>query len=226
MTSLDTHADILSIMLKTSASWAQLTSYDPAVAGKPESDTHLDQRAHALLQLHAHQQTTPLEADGDELRLALYLLDQEIRYHQQADHYRASISLAAYIVACFCRPRDIWPIWAARECNYDTSKLVDSHYLYHTAGGLEKAREYVSQLTDSREVTGDVIGAGGVKVWWEGVLEDNDGDGGVALQRLKKDVLERIAHDERCGVSDEVVEKFVLRSWRVENERWAESLIA
>lgn len=78
-------------------SWASLISFSPASEAEASTDANLHNRHRALLELHSDHQPEP--KGTEDLELTLYLLDEEIRYHQKADHYRSSLSLASYLIA-------------------------------------------------------------------------------------------------------------------------------
>ncbi|KAI0052109.1 hypothetical protein FA95DRAFT_56213 [Auriscalpium vulgare] len=215
--------DSLLISLRADpSSWADRVSYAPTDPSDPESDPHLTPRHVVLLSLHAHHHPTPVATDEN---LLLYLIDEETLYHQRADHYRSALSLAAYLLARLRRPEHLWAVWAARETNYDALKSVDSHYMYYAAGSIQGAREYVE-----RSEAADIVGAAekgrGREGWWKAVVEeDYEGDTNEAVKGIRKMVLERVAHDEKHGVTDEKVIAFVDDSWRSQTDRWAESLV-
>ncbi|GLB45002.1 hypothetical protein LshimejAT787_1900800 [Lyophyllum shimeji] len=150
----------------------------------------------ALLALHASHKNTPETSDLPQIH---YLLDQEIRYHLRA----------------------FWAMWAGRYTNYDASICVDVHYLYYIAGGMEQAANYTNGCT----VKDLLEGAGeGRKTWWRSFARENEGDEQTAFEGLKAEVLERIKHDRKYGISDEKVVAFVEQSWRSDTARWRESL--
>lgn len=84
---------ILAILLTNSSSWQQLIAFAPSAS---DAATDANLRYMALLALHARHQSA---AKAEDLYLVMYLLDQEVLYHRQANHYRSSISLACHLLA-------------------------------------------------------------------------------------------------------------------------------
>jgi len=200
---------ILATLRDDPSSWSRLAAYRPTIADSPFTDSNKHNRYTALLAIHTSHHKA---LDARNLPLIHYLLDQEIRYHLDADYYCSSLSLACYLLSRF-RNLDsgaFWAIWAGRYSNFDASKSLDVHYLYHTAGGMEKAQTYVNGCT----VNAVLDGAGeGRRAWWRAFKEDHGGDEGRAFDELKTEVLERIEHDRKYGVTDEKVTAFIEQAW-------------
>jgi hypothetical protein len=223
MAATDSNASILRGLRADPASWSQLVAFAPADRTNAGTDVNLNNRHRALLALHAYHQ--PITRGTEDQALVAYLLDEEIRYHQDADQYLSSISLASYLLARYRHPAFLFAIHAARECNYDTSKQVDSHFMYYAAGGMENAKSFLEQcgVGDVLELAAE---GSGRRRWWNYVMEEQGGrDEDVALRHVKREIMDRIAHDQSSGISDEVVEAFVSTSWRCQTARWQESLM-
>lgn len=206
---------ILTTLHTDPTSWLRLVSFSPMSETDPSSDANLRNRYLTLLALHAQPKA------AEDMELVTYLLDEEIRYHQKADHYRSSLSLACYLLACYKQPRHLWVIWAARESNYDASKSVDSHYLYYSAGSMAQAQDYVEGCSVSDIPTS----SRGLSGWWNQLIEEAGANEENAFAKLKLDVLKRIEHDRKYGVTDEKVAQFVESSWQSETGQWGESLL-
>lgn len=137
----------------------------------------------------------------------MYLLDQEILYHRQADHHRSSISLACYLLSRYRQPSHPWAIWAARKTNYDAWKCVDAHYMWYTASGIEEAKKYVKSC-EMEDVVEGAFEDGGRMRWWRELVEEV-GDEMKVFDDQRRQVVERLESDMECGVTDdEKVEKF------------------
>ncbi|EIM87282.1 uncharacterized protein STEHIDRAFT_156266 [Stereum hirsutum FP-91666 SS1] len=215
----DDRDTILAILLTDSSSWQQLVAFAPRTSDAA-TDANLRNRYMALLALHVRHQSAD---KAEDLRLVMYLLDQEVLYHRQADHYRSSISLACYLLARYRQPSHLWAIWAAREANFDALKSVDSHYMWYATSGVENAKMYLERCGMGDVGEGAAEDGGRVR-WWRELVEDA-GDEAKAFEELKRQVVERIKMDVTCGITDETVEKFVDDSWRSETKRWEESLL-
>lgn len=215
----DDRDTILASLLTNPSSWQHPVGFAPRTSDAA-TDANLRNRYMALLALHARHRSA---AKAEDLHLVMYLLDQEVLYHRQADHYRSSISLACYLLARYRQPSHLWAIWAARETNFDALKCVDSHYMWYATSGVGNAKVYVERCVMSDVVEG-VAKEGGRVRWWRELVEDAE-DEAKAFEDLKRQIIERIKSDMECGITDEKVEKFVLDSWRSETKRWEESLL-
>jgi len=214
-------SEILTTLRADPSSWSRLIAFRPTVSDSAFTDSNMHNRYTTLLSLHASHQTT---LEGSDLPLIHYLLDQEIRYNLSPDSSCYSLSLACYLLSRF---RDLdsggfWAIWAGRYTSFDASICVDVHYLYYIAGGMEQAAMYIRGCT----VEALLEGAGeGRRAWWRAFKRDYNGDEGKAFEELKTDVLERIKHDGKYGITEEKVIDFVERSWRSDTAQWAASLL-
>ncbi|KAI0064399.1 hypothetical protein BV25DRAFT_1823393 [Artomyces pyxidatus] len=217
-TPVGSNPTLLATLRAAPASWARELGFAPGVAGQPASDIHIQERYTALLALHA---APPDPADE---ALVAFLLDEETRYHQAADHYRSALSLAALLAARYRTPAHLWAIWAARESSHDASVCVDSHLMYYAAGGMEAAAAYVKQCTKADILGGAKEGSARIS-WWRWFVEEHADDEDAAAEAVKKQVLDRIVHDEKYGVTEEKVVGFVESSWRTDTERWGQSLL-
>lgn len=216
MTTKSESLTILDELRSNPSTWPQRLAY----ASTEEINT-INDRTRCLVLLALHAQSSFVVPD---LALARCCLEQETFRADITDTYRSALSLACALIA---RTRILangtfFDIWVARHANYDTSKLVDVHWLYYLAGGMDAAQKYVEEVT----VDHVLAGAGETRrKWWSHVLEENGNDEQAAVNAIKTEILDRINHDRKYLI-DEKITAFVEGSWRTRTDRWAESLLS
>jgi hypothetical protein len=150
-------------------------------------------------------------------------LDQETLCAQRTEEYRSALSLACYLLA---RERTMagggfWAIWAVRNSKPDALSCVDVYLQHYRAGGIATAAAYVARYTLADVMEG---GQASRKDWLDNWLGE-DGSAKITIGPLKQEVLDRIAHNRTCGLTDEKVMRLVEGSWGTETASWGESLL-
>ncbi|MGW2090325.1 hypothetical protein [Streptomyces sp. NPDC001880] len=75
--------------------------------------------------------------------LALFLLDQEIRFHRHCWGFSHSIEVAALLLAEHHRPDDVWHLWRAITTSFDTWCGLPHQFLL-AGGGTQRTIFYAA----------------------------------------------------------------------------------